>query len=158
MFLEVPGNDQPFRIVSFYKHLGTRTSPDNNMSEEVAFRTGVMRSEAGRLKKHVFHSRSLTFSRKLWVMKAYVLSKGTFNCGTWPSLSLTQYKQFHYSIVSMYRDITGQFYSYRHFPVSMFSDDELIHEYGLMCPATILRRAKLLLFYRIVFKNVPVLI
>ena len=107
--LHIPGNAEPCRIVRSYKHLGTKASADNCIYEEIALRAGIMKTESARLEKHVLRSCAMSVPRKVRVMKAYVLSKGTHHCGTWPSLNVSQYNRFHYSIVSIYRDISGHY-------------------------------------------------
>jgi len=57
----------------------------------------------------------------------------------------------------MYRDVCGEYHgSQASFdPTTIFTDDEVIHRYKFMCPRTILRMNRILLFTRVVRKSPP---
>ena len=91
------------------------------------------------------------------VIQAYLLSKGTFQCSTWPGLSVSQYSRFHGCIMGMYRDAAGKYYV----PGScnrLFNDDDVIYEHSLVCPMTLLRSARLQLFVRVLRKSPPAVV
>ena len=134
-------------FVSSYKHLGSMSSISNNIGAEVCLRNGIMLSESERLRQKVLKPSNIALSRKINILKAYIFSKGTHNCGTWETLSMHLFRKFHHTIMSCYRDITRE----KCFD-NMFSDDEVIYKYELTCPMTILRSARLQLFLRIISK------
>ena len=149
-----------FRFVSSYQHVGTCIAMNMNMCEEITKRCGMMRSESRNLSSKIFKADGITLQHKLMVMQAYILSKGIFQCGTWPELPDFQYKRFHKCILDTYRSVCG---GRPHARVNgeaidvatIFSDDDIIFKYGFINPRTLLRMSKLGLLSRIVAKQPP---
>ena len=156
------GDNTHLRVVPSYQHVGTCTAISMSMSEEVTKRTGMMRSECARLCKAILRVPEIPVPKKIRVVQTYVLTKGTFQCGTWPMLPDTQYKRFHSSILGIYRNACGNYYkSLRGGDIdvaSLFNDDDIIYTHGFLCPRTILRMSRLLLFVRLVAKSPPLLL
>ena len=157
------GDDCLFRFVKAYQHVGTSIAVDLTMCEEVTKRCGMMCTEARNLSKSVLRCPYIPLHKKVTVMQTYILSKGTFQCGAWPGLPDVQYKRFHKCILDIYRSACGNYYKKlgdnETFDVAaMFSDDDLIFQYGFINPRTMLRLAKLSLFSRIVSKQPPALL
>ena len=103
----------------------------------------------------------LAMSKKVNILQTYVLSKGLFQAGTWPTLKPNLYKRFHSCILSMYRDVCGHKFHNKDddiSPAEIFNDDDVIYKYGFVCPRTMLRLAKLTLFCRVVLKFPPSII
>jgi hypothetical protein len=152
-----------FRFVTVYQHVGTCIAMNLSMCEEVSKRCGMMRSESRSLSANIFKATGIPLQKKVLVMQAYILTKGTFQCGVWPALPDVQYKRFHKCILDIYRDACGC----KNFPAeddnsidvaAMFSDDDIIYKHGFINPKTMLRLAKLSLFSRIIAKSPPVLL
>ena len=104
-----------------------------------------MRCESQHLCKAILRVKTIPVVRKVGVIQAYILFL-LFQAGTWPNLTDTQYRRFHSCILKLYRDATGQYYKPPNadgdhgFSVcNMFSDDDLVYEYGFMCPRTIFK-------------------
>ena len=167
------GEQTVLRVVRTYQHVGTLSPPDLNMAEEVARRNGMMRAESRNLCSKFMHIRSIPKVKKIHVMQAYIMSKGTFQCGTWPALSDAVYKKFHATILSVYRNATGTYFKFKKkgdgssddieidgdVEVNcMFNDDNVIYENNFVCPKTILRFSRLALLFRILRKSPPGLI
>ena len=91
-----------------------------------------------------------------------MLSKDTFQCGTWPDLPDPQYKRFHSCLLGIYRNASGNYYrkpGHEDFDVAaMFNDDDVVYTYRFLCPRTILRMGRLLLFIRVVVKSPPLIL
>ena len=135
-----------------YKHLGTLICYQG-MRDEVAYRCGLMRSEMSKM-LGLLRNSLLPFQKKIYLIQAYLLSKGTYNCGTWPELPSVQYAKFHGAILGMYRNAAGQFYVPGGIS-NMMNDDDLIYGYNLINPMTLLRRARVALFMRVLRKSPP---
>jgi len=159
------GDFSCLNVVKSYQHVGTLSPISCNPGEEVTKRIGIMRSDSRALCKKILKIPEIPMSKKINVIQTFVLTRGTFQCGTWPALSDVQYKRFHGSILKLYRDATGNSFRYKSedddgaFDVtSMFNDDDIIYRYMFMCPKTMLRLARLLLFVRIIIKTPPLLL
>ncbi len=140
------------KVVDTYKHLGTQIS-FKGMNFELAFRCGLMRAETCKLRS-ILRNSELNFYKKINLIQAYLLSKGTFQCSTWAALSKSFYRRFHGCVMGMYRDALGDY----HTPCSindMFSDDDIIYNNSLIYPYTMIRMSRILLFVRIIRKNPP---
>ena len=163
--IELGDFSSDFRFVSCYQHLGTSVGIHLHMREEVSKRCGMMRNEARNLSKNVFKQCKIPLNRKILVMQAYILSKGTFQCGTWPMLPDAQYKRFHRCILDIYKTISGNNFK-KHgngdneaiSVPALFNDDDIIYKYGFINPKTMLRLARIGLFTRIVAKSPPSLL
>ncbi len=120
------------------------------MAYEVSFRCGLMRAETSKLRT-ILRNSELNFYKKIRLIQAYLLSKGTFQCSTWAALSAAFYRRFHGCILGMYRDALGTY----HTPMcvnDMYNDDDIIYNNSLIYPNTLIRMNRLLLFVRIVRK------
>ena len=123
----------------------------------------MMRTESRNLSHKILKAEGIPLSQKVLVMQAYILSKGTFQCGAWPALPDVPYKRFHKCILDIYRSVCGKF-NFK--PAdsetidvgAMFTDDDVIFEYCFINPRTMLRMAKLGLFSKIIAKQPPLLI
>ena len=82
----------------------------SDISDELSKRVGRMRCESQSLAKNMLRVKSIPLKGKVSVMQAYVLSRGTFQCGTWPALNSVQYKRFHSCILKIYRDASGNYF------------------------------------------------
>ena len=109
MRIELGDFSSDFRFVSCYQHLGTSVGIHLYMREEVSKRCGMMRNEARNV-EDCFKQCNIPLNRKMLVMQAYILSKGTFQCGTWPMLPDVQYKRFHRCILDTYKVISGNIF------------------------------------------------
>jgi len=160
------GDFKELRIVPVYQHVGTLSPRSCNINDEVVTRVCIMRNDSQHLCKHILRVKSIPVVKKVCVIQAYIISKGIFQSGTWPNLNDTQYRRFHGCILKLYRDATGQYYKHSRgdedngstseFNVcNMFNDDDLVYQFGFMCPKTMLRFARLSLFLRILRKSPP---
>ena len=76
---------------------------------EVSFRGGLMRAETARLRT-ILRNSKVQLKSKLQLIQAYILSKGTFQCSTWPGLGVAAFSRFHKAILGMSRDATGNYF------------------------------------------------
>ena len=153
------------RVVPSYQHVGTMSPIAFDVRDEAIKRCGIMRSESRLLSRHIVKVKEIPSEKKISTLQTYVLSKGLFQCSTWPALNDTLYKRFHSTVLGIYRDCTGNGGKMVMdggalcFDVgSMFNDDDVIYQNGFMCPKTMLRFSRLSLFVRIVRKSPPGLI
>jgi len=148
------GADVYLNVVESYKHVGTQCSVSSDVKHEVTTRLSIMNTESRSLRK-VLRKADSSITRKIYVLQAYIISKGLFQAGTWPALPPLQYKRLHTCILQLYRDITGQYMRNSHDIGNIFNNADLIFEYGLMCPMTMLRFFRMSLFARLVRKQPP---
>jgi len=147
--LRVCNAEVVLRWVQCYKHVGTTIDGSRNENAEVAIRAGIIRSETKVLRKRVLANTRISTPRRINVAQCYIWSKGLHHCGTWGNLSTPMYKRIHAAIMYVYRAILG-------LRDSMHSnDDEVITALKVMCPQTMLRARRILLFAKAV--NNPVL-
>lgn len=158
------GHFSSLRVVNSYSHVGTSSPAGYNMCDEVTKRNAMMRSEARNLCKHALRIGTIPTVKKIGVVQAYMLSKGIFQCGTWPMLPDVLYKRFHTTILNVYRNATGSYFKLAKDAdggvgvdvSSIFNDDDdVICQHGFICPRTMLRLARLSLLCRIIRKSPP---
>lgn len=144
------------RFVSCYKHMGTRFADSLDPMPDVVVRNQLMRQGAKAFSR-IFRNNNIPLRTKLIVLKAYLLSGGTYQCSTWPILSKAAYAKFHACIVYLYRMVTGNTFKVITEGGDMFNDEALIQEYSLVAPIVMIRAARLQLFGRVVSKNVHII-
>ena len=144
------------RFPQQYKHVGTIMETSCNMTCEVVSRCHAMKGGSYRLRKCVLRNHSIAVSKRLSVLQIYILTKGTFQCGTWSQLPDSLYKKIHTCIMSLYRDISGHYFG-NTCDKKLMSDADILFEYEMMSPRTMLRCARIQLFARVVKKAPKVL-
>ena len=143
------------RIVQSYKHLGTQISY-NGVREEVAYRGALMRSETSKLSR-LLRNMALPSPQKINLIQAYFLSKGPFQCGTWPAMLPSAIAKFSGVIINMYRNAYGKHFVPEEFR-NMFSNDDLVYEYNLINPLNLIRQARVSLLCRVIYKSPPLVL
>jgi len=148
------------RFVDSYVHLGSRTtSCASNVGLEVARRAAIINREARKLYKDVLANNQIALVKKSQICQAFVLSKGTHHISTWPAVPIVQFKKFHHSVMLMYRRVTNQLAHLNRDPtLALSSDNDILFDYNLISPINLVRRARVLLFSRIITKDVQCLL
>ena len=160
-FLQIQDGDHVKNMVisKWYRHLGTALEANGDPSTEVCLRSASMKNETFKLSKNLLGNPNLPLKPQINILQAYILSKGMFQSCTWPTLKPHTYRKFHGAILSMYRSIVGKHNHGDRDKVSeVFTDDDIIYEFNFMCPRTMLRLSKLILFSRLVSKNASMLL
>ena len=97
---------------------------------EVASRCAILKHETSKLRSHVLKNPWLSISRKINVLQTYILTKGLFQAGAWPTLKPQLYKKLHSCVLSMYRDVCGHTLHSKDtesiVPETIFCDDDII--------------------------------
>jgi len=143
------------RFVSSYKHMGTTFSVNHDSKAEVAIRSAYLINGTKKFSK-VFNAPNTPVTRKINIAKAYTLTGGTYQCGTWPELCQASATKFHHAILKVYRVVTSTQWSALDSD-NPFADQDVIFTYKLVTPSVIIRFARLSLFFRACFKNVFVI-
>ncbi len=81
-----------------------------------------------------------------------MFSGGFFQCATWVPLSAQLYYDIHHAVFYIYRIATKLVLAPSKIN-NMFSDSDLIYEYGLVSPYSMMRSARLSLFARVAMKS-----
>jgi hypothetical protein len=151
----IPCEHAQLRYVHAYKHMGSNITISVQPAHEVSCRMAAMQAEARRLRKPVMRNPSVARQRELSTVQSHLVSKGFFHAGTWPSLCSQIYKRVRHGVLNIYRDMLGC----RHDDIStLFDDDAVIAELGVMSPLTMIRINRLLLFMQVLQKAPPLLI
>ena len=81
------------------------------------------------------------------------MSKGTYNCSTWPPLLKSSSNKFHSAILNMYRAAVGNYYTKDSDNTHLVSDDEIIFSHGFLSPQALIRLSRVSLFLRVIKKQ-----
>jgi len=144
----VDASSPVLRFVPLYKHMGTKTC----LGSEVAHRCAIV-CTACKSFSHIFKNELVSDSKKVSVVRAYLVSKGAHNCSTWPALPPHLSAKFHHAIMSVYRKALGLTVSAANAHLPIVPDDEIISEYGIVAPLNLIRCARMQLFVRILMKS-----
>ena len=107
--------------------------------------------------RKILNDPAISVKRRLHIAQAYIYSKGLYLSCTWPHLTQALYERFSNAVISVYRKITANGFGLCDKNL-MLSDSELLFEYSLASPRSILVSQRLSLFGRIVSKNVESLL
>ena len=83
----------------------------------------------------------------------YLLTRGVFQCSTWPILNASHLRKLHSTILYMYRKATNNCFKVSDPNGDMFSDEDIVSEFSLITPSAMLRQARLQLLTRILHKS-----
>ena len=134
-----------------YQHMGTKLAV-KGMAPEVTKRIVCMTSGINQYSA-VLNNPRISTKTKMTVVTVYLLTRGTFQCSTWPVLTQHQFKRFHGKTVGIYRKATNNCFDVSNPTGDMFSDADIVNEYKLLAPSTILRNARIQLLFRMFIKN-----
>ena len=147
-----PSEPEYLRCVPYYKHMGTSFSSAEFPAEEVVARCAIIHVAVKRFWR-LFRNPHVKTHIKIAAVRLYLITKGTFQCCTWPTLSVSLDKRFHSTILNTFRKAVGQQFSVVGDKGDMFSDAKLIQEYNLISPRNLLRCSRVQLFIRICKKK-----
>ena len=122
-----------------YKHLGTRINFTCFSDVECTTKSAIIRNDSKTIYKSFFKY-SNNHQLKLTSFKAYLLSKGNYNCGSCGQIGEIAFHKYRSSIITAYRRAFGHTY----FDMNCFiCDNELIDTYDLINPYVYLASARL---------------
>ena len=149
------GTQLSVRCVDNYKHLGTRISFKSNSDVDVVTKAAVARNNA-KIICNCYFKKSTSYVNKLTSIKAHLLSKGNYICSTWAPVSTLAHRKYHHSLINTYRLAFGHSYFDNH--SKSLSDQQLIDEFNLITPITLVACSRLQLVARIYLKHADYLI
>ena len=86
-----------------YKHMGGIVDASQSILGEIAARSGPAFAEAAALRRPIFAVGSVSLSKRAWLFRSLVLSKATYNVGTWHGLMRQEEKAWCRQVIRMYR-------------------------------------------------------
>lgn len=110
-----------------------------------------MKATIQRLRKPIFCNSRLDVTKRLFIFQVYVATKGSFQCSTWSCMSDSVYGKFHECIMYGYRLITGHYHG-NPFGKDIISDDDLLCQYDVMYPHTMIRVSRMIFLSRLDLK------
>lgn len=134
------------RVVSSYKHVGTTCCVSGTLGPEISYRANTMKHANTILKKSLFSNPKASLETKVVFAKAVLLTKNSYNAGTWPILNKAEAKRFHTAVMSIYKNLDVSSYS----NTNNISHREIIAQTGLTSLLVALRLQRLHLFVRAV--------
>ena len=132
--------------------MGTKYSAFFGLAEEVSTRCCIMRSGIKQYSRILSNPR-IPVKSKITIIRMYLLTKGVFQCSTWPILNTAHLRKFHSTILYMYRKATNNCFQVSDPNGDMFSDADIVKEFSLVSPSAMLRQARLQLLTRILDKS-----
>ncbi len=105
----------------------------------------------------VLNNPTVLFRRKLAVVKAYLLTGGTYHCGRWSEPNKTIFSKLNHAVLKIYRSAVGNAFFKKDIS-ELLCDKDVVYEYNLIAPVTLIRSSRLQLFSRMVGKNVHLLL
>ena len=122
------------------------------MRSEVSAKCGIVSSGLRSFRK-VLYSPHVSVHKKAKIIRTYLMSAGSYNCGTWPKLDIVPARRFHHSIMNAYRHAVNHLYYLASEPSEVLNDDDLLFDFSLPSPESIIHASRLQLFSRIVLEK-----
>jgi hypothetical protein len=98
----------------------------------------------------------LPAQKRCIIANGYIMSKGLFQCGTWPQLQPVEYKAIHQSTMRVFRPIADTYDGYGCNPPStsqwgtQLGDMEVVTRLGVLLPHMMISLARVALFIRLI--------
>ena len=127
--------------VKVYKHVGTETTLSGTIGPEVRQRMAAMRGALLPLRRCVLKETRIPQAKRYAIARAMLLTRGLFQCATWPTLNATELAPVHAAVMKVYRTVDGS-----DTPETRSTDDEVVSRGGLTAPLVLLNGARPLLF------------
>ncbi len=137
-------------FVDSYKHLGSQFSVSCDLKMEVVSKAGYIKSGLKAIAPVLKHPK-VDLKRKVIMISSHLLAGGLHHCGAWGRLPYNVYVKLFHAILHAYRMATHNVYDPAKIQ-DIFSDRDLIQEFGFVAPASLIRCSRLLLFNRLVRK------
>lgn len=126
----------PLQFVRSYKHVGTKLASSATIGDETTVRVAVLREAIEPYSRRVLRNPDVTFETKMHVVNTLLLSKGTFQCGTWPDVHKSEFARITKSIMVAYRVVANL----DSVDESSYASDCSVREaIGVLHPAALLR-------------------
>jgi uncharacterized C2H2 Zn-finger protein len=144
-FQPTHGPLRKMRVVTSYRHVGTKMVGAETMLPEVRVRMASMSEAARPFVSKVFRCTSVPVQKRMMVMKALLFSRGFFQCSVWPLLNANEAEALHSSTMRIVRHLVAEpVYDRNHHR----SDEEVLKITGAAAPVNMLRHARLSFFVR----------
>ena len=127
------------RVVTSYRHVGTRMVGAETLLPEVRVRMATMAEAARPFVSKVFRRTAIPLAKRLMVMRALLFSKGFFQCAVWPLLNANEVEALHSSTMRIVRHLMAE-PAYDH--ASHRSDEVVLQTTGAAAPVNMLRHAR----------------
>ena len=149
-FTRADGSKSHIRVVTDYKHLGTRIASDDSLAPETTARAAAIRTTLAAISQRVLGNPHTPWGTKTLVTKLHILSKGLYQAGAWPTLQTNELKPIHGAIVGTCRRLTAATAAITN--AQPLTEPELYAHTHLQAPLVIIIQARLLLFVRLALK------
>ena len=145
------------RVVSAYKHLGTKIVSSAEILPEVKTRMAQMREAMVPTRKQILERHEVEPEKRATIATATLLTKGAYQTSAWPALRPKELAVFHTGVIEIMRPIavtaTGPPPVYQkgeEYPKGrMVNDDQVLAVTKSMAPAAMLRLTRQVLLVRL---------
>ena len=101
----VPDNFREVRLISQYRHLGTRIHVGTKLMAEVKSRMGQAWTAYKKMRRQIFHNRLLSLQKRVGLFRSMIMPIFEYNLGTWGPLQAGEFKYFSKRLNSFYRSL-----------------------------------------------------
>ena len=138
---------QYVRVINKYVHLGVSTSATCAHAHEFAKRKASCMAAMGPIAKRCFGHECVPLEKKIEITRSLLFSRLMYGAGGWHTLTEAETKTFTSATMHVWRRVTESTYQHRINQHKLpLSDAEVIREYNLMLPMTMLKLLRLNLF------------
>ncbi|CAE7316773.1 unnamed protein product [Symbiodinium sp. CCMP2592] len=94
-------------LIATYRHLGVFQATRGCMLAEIRYRTAQAWAAFSEGRRKIYKAKGVPIHRRAFILKASVLPKLLYGCGSWPPLQKRELQSFGGTLWSLYRAICG---------------------------------------------------
>ena len=102
---DVPEDFQRVRLISQYRHLGTKVHVGTKLMVEIKARMGQAWTTYRKMRRQIFQNRLLGLSRRISLFRSLIMPIFEYNLGTWGPLQQGEFQYFSKRLHSLYRGL-----------------------------------------------------
>lgn len=100
---DVPEDFQRVRIISQYRHLGTRVHVGTKLMAEIKASMGQAWTAYRKMRRQIFQNRLLGLSKRITLFRSLIMPTFEYDLGTWGPLQQGEFKYFSKRLYSFYK-------------------------------------------------------
>ena len=102
---DVPEDFQSVRLISQYRHLGTKVHVGTKLMVEIKARMGQAWTTYRKMRRQIFQNRLLGLQRRISLFRSLIMPIFEYNLGTWGPLQQGEFQYFAKRLHSFYRGL-----------------------------------------------------
>ena len=136
---------QVMQAVRTYKHVGAQHTSSATMGEETAVKGAILFNVLKPYRRRLLRNPDVSMIIKRQAVSTLIVSKGLFQCGTWPGLTRMEMNRFAATTMKLYRMLLPV---QDYVSEKVLTEVEVLQRFGLLHPLGLLKFSRLRTLFR----------